>query len=130
MTNYTLAGAAAAALLGWMSTADAGSVTLVPDNALVALGRTVTFSYNMDFSDDSTFGGGTDFWYDPSVLAFQGWFFEPASSADPSFHRAPDDCLTSIDPGCADSDFAGAQLRTTVIGRLFGSCTGVLTRKR
>lgn len=114
MRTKAIALASAAALMaGWMGAAQAGTVTLTPDNATIQVGQTVTFTYTMDFQNDPTFGGGTDFWYDSNVLEFVGWTFNPnLNSDDTSLRSAPVDCLTNPNAtnGCNDADFAGAQL--------------------
>lgn len=126
MRTKAIASAAAAALLaGWVGSAHAGTVTFSADQTTVGVGDLVTFTYTMDFSDDSTLGGGTDIWYDSSVLQFVGWSFDAGLSSDnPNFRLDPTNCLTTSDPGCdADaSEFAGmAQLNGLAWGNDSGN---------
>lgn len=124
MTTKTITGLAATAVLaGWMGAAQAGTVSLDPDNSTIAVGQTVTFSYNMDFTDDNTIGGGTDFYYDSTILQFVGWQFDAGLTTDDSgLRRDPTDCLAAnTDAGCGDSDFAGlAQLNGLGWGNFSG----------
>jgi hypothetical protein len=95
---------AAAALAAFAGSANAGSLTLVPQSASINVGQSITFDLVMDFTGENTFGGGTDFFYDASVLDFTSWVFDPGFNLDDASSRqTPDDCNTSSDIGCGNN---------------------------
>ena len=95
---------AAAALAAFAGTAHAGTLTLIPQTATVTLGQTITFDLQMDFTGETTLGGGTDFFYDASTLEFVSWTFDPSFNLDdPTKRQTPDECNTSSDIGCGNN---------------------------
>lgn len=109
-------------LLGLAAGARAAEVTVTPDTGAANIGDTIVFTYTMDFTSDSTLGGGTDFFYDPTVLQFVAWAFDPALVSDePILRRVPTDCsMANTDAGCDfDADQFGpglAQLNGLAFG--------------
>lgn len=80
----------ALALMGLMASANAASISLVPTSSVdgVAPGDIVSFDVIMDFTDQSTIGGGFDIVFDETALMFVG--LNNAQLGDPSFGRDPD----------------------------------------
>lgn len=89
-------------LAGTMASAQAiPTVTLSPNAGSYGVGDTVTVSFTLDTSTGDTLGGGTDFFWDASVLSFVGWSFDAGfTQRDTSFDRQPDDCSTSGNIAC------------------------------
>ena len=83
--------AVAIALALGVSGAQAATISLVPGNRVVGPGGVTTFDMVADFGTQLVLGGATDFFFDPSVLTFQGFAFSAAiaSARDPAFDAKP-----------------------------------------
>ena len=70
----------------------ASSVRLEPASPgiVIQIGDIVPFDLLMDFSADPTIGGGVDIQFNPDVLTFVSFTFNPAFPTDPAFTRQPD----------------------------------------
>lgn len=79
-------------LLSFASSAQAASVSLVPTTNVdeVLPGDFITFDVVMDFSGETTLGGGYDITYDSDDLLFTGFVTDPGGVGDPDFNRQPD----------------------------------------
>lgn len=80
-----------AIFLGLASLANAVSVNLIPTTNVTAVrpGDTVAFDIILDFTDETTLGGGFDLNFDESQLQLLG-FTETVILGDPNFGRPPD----------------------------------------
>ena len=90
-------------LAGTMASAHAlTTVTLTPANSTVSVGDLVTMTFTLDTTGGDTIGGGTDFFWDSSVLSFVSWDFDANfTDRDTTYDRYPDNCAVSSDPNCA-----------------------------
>ena len=71
------------------------------------VGDLITLDVLMDFTGDPTVGGGTDIFYDASVLSFQGFDFGTTTlSLDTDFNRTPDGLTNELE-GLAFGNFGG-----------------------
>jgi len=106
----------AGAFLGLYGSANAYAATInFSDTAISAnVGDTITLDILMDFTGDPTLGGGTDIFYDASVLSFQSFDFGTTTLAlDPAFSRSPDELANELE-GLAFGSFAGLEGPGTV----------------
>lgn len=88
-------GFAALSALSFGQVQAANSVWLEPavvpvPPAEVQVGDDVTLVLKMDFSADKTLGGGVDVQFDPSVVTFVSFTFNPSFPDDQAFRRQPD----------------------------------------
>ena len=94
-------------LLACAAAAPAASITMVPATTDITPGDSVSIQIGMDFSgvDEATLGGGFDIFYDPTVLTFSSWVFDPAllAASDPAFTFAPNDCAAGLVAGCTQT---------------------------
>ncbi len=63
-------------------------ISLTPVTYQASLGETVALTLQMQF-DEATLGGGVDLLFDPSVLDFVFFEFDPGLEDDPSFRLTP-----------------------------------------
>lgn len=69
----------------------AASISFSNTSVTAELGDLITLDVLMDFTGDPTLGGGTDIFYDASVLSYQSFGFTSTSLAlDTDFSRSPD----------------------------------------
>lgn len=66
----------ALALCGMAGMAQSASVSLTPVSQSVALGDSVSFMVNVDFSDTATIGGRFQLGYDASILSFTSFTYD------------------------------------------------------
>ena len=92
----------------------AGSVSLVPASQNVAHGDPVDFQLIIDFTGDATLGGAIDIVFDPSVISFLSFDFEPGFASSP-YSRLPDLGVGEL-TGLAFGSMAG--LDSALIGTL------------
>jgi hypothetical protein len=91
MNAKTNGRAAVLLLMGTLSTgAGAASISLAPASATAIAGDSVAFALDMDFSDEATFGGGIDFFYDDGLLEFQSFIRNPGLGDEAFARREPD----------------------------------------
>lgn len=89
------------------SVVNAATVSFSDTSVTANVGDMITLDVVMDFTDDATLGGGTDIFYDASVLSFQSFDFGTTTLAlDPGFSRSPD-VLTNELEGLAFGNFNG-----------------------
>lgn len=95
-------------IFGAIVTAQAATISLTPLTQDVNLGNQAVLKLSMDFTGDSTIGGGIDIFYDSSVLSFSSFVFDPifTASDDPTFRRAGDDMPGEVN-GIAFGNFGG-----------------------
>jgi hypothetical protein len=67
----------------------APNVTLLPSTQDVGRNGTLVLDLFMDFTQEATLGGGVDTTFDPAVLTFVSFVFDPALGDDPAFRRQP-----------------------------------------
>jgi len=93
------------------STAASQASTISFGSTSVTAGLTdiITDDVLMDFTDDATLGGGTDIFFDPTILSFQSFDFSSTTLAlDSAFSRLPDaDVLPGKLEGMAFGNFGG-----------------------
>ncbi len=104
MKNKIINTCIAATLLGLASvSAQAATINMAVGSTDIRVGDTVTFDIWANFEDvGGTLGGGLDFFYDASILRYNGDFaFDPAFGAD--FYAWPgDDCSVNYVPACTE----------------------------
>ena len=136
MTKNILKTCAASALFGLASiSAQASTIEMLPvSSTSIGLGEAVSFEIWADFADvGGTIGGGLDFFYDSTVLAYNDDFaFDAGFNADLGISRTGDDCSVGLAPGCASANevngispnsFSGMANGLTLMGTL--SFTGI-----
>jgi hypothetical protein len=67
----------------------APNITLSPATQDIGPNGTLHVDVLMDFTEEATLGGGTDTTFDPAVLTFVSFVFDPALGDDPAFRRQP-----------------------------------------
>ncbi|MFO1436635.1 MAG: cohesin domain-containing protein, partial [Gammaproteobacteria bacterium] len=81
----------------------ASTISLSPASQNAAIGDTVAFDLNMDFTGDPTIGGGIDIQFDSARLQYVGFTFDSGLGSDPAFTFAPTETsagkLTSLSFG-------------------------------
>src|SRR5262245_15728234 len=77
----------------------APNITLSPATQDVGVNGTLTVDVLMDFTQEATLGGGIDTTFDPAVLTFVSFVFDPALGDDPAFRHQP----TLQSPGVLDA---------------------------
>lgn len=102
-------------LLALASSTQAASVSLVPTASVdeVLPGDFITFNVVMDFSGETTLGGGYDITYDSGDLVFTGFILDPGAVGDSFFSRSPDS-LTDRLESAAIGEFSGLTGPTTI----------------
>lgn len=89
------------------SIAHAATVSFSPTSVTAGVGDFIKLDVVMDFTGEPTLGGGTDIFYDASVLSFQSFDFGTTTLAlDSGFSRSPD-VLTNKLEGLAFGNFNG-----------------------
>lgn len=89
------------------SIAQAATVSFSNTSVTAGVGDIFTLDVVMDFTGDPTLGGGTDIFYDASVLSFQSFDFSTATLIlDPFLSRSPDVLSNELE-GLAFGDFFG-----------------------
>jgi hypothetical protein len=107
ITERVLTSSLLGLILFGASVAHAATVSFSDTAVAANVGDTISLNILMDFTDDATLGGGTDIFYDASVLSFQSFDFSTTTLAlDPTFSRVPD-VLTNELEGMAFGSFAG-----------------------
>jgi len=95
------------ALLFSTTFSHAASLTFNQTSVNATLNDIVTIDILMDFTDEPTLGGGTDIFFDPTVLSFQSFDFGSTTlTLDPAFSRVPD-LLPGELEGMAFGEFGG-----------------------
>ena len=95
------------AVLYGISPVHAASVSFSDTAVTANVGDTITIDILMDFTGDPTLGGGTDIFYDDSVLSFQSFSFGTTTlTLDGAFSRLPDDLPNKLE-GMAFGNFGG-----------------------
>lgn len=90
-----------------LSSADAGSIYFSDPSPDLVPGAVFTLDLMADFTSEATLGGGIDFFFDDSIIAFQSFTFATTTlSLDPDFGRLPD-VLSGELEGLAFGNFAG-----------------------
>ncbi|MEW6218063.1 MAG: VPLPA-CTERM sorting domain-containing protein [Thermodesulfobacteriota bacterium] len=89
MKKMVLAAAAALALSGQAAGVQAATIWLSPTSQTVMVGDPVTLQMFMDFTDEATFGGGVDLFYNDAVLDYVS--YTPGGIGMPFYDRAPDE---------------------------------------
>jgi len=96
-----------ALLLNSASAVHAASISFSNTSVTAGLGDLITFDVLMDFTGDSTLGGGTDIFYDASILSYQSFDFSTTTLAlDSDFSRSPDVLFNELE-GLAFGNFNG-----------------------
>ncbi|BAZ94310.1 ornithine/acetylornithine aminotransferase [Thiohalobacter thiocyanaticus] len=98
------------------ATANAASISLSPQTTQAAPGDSLSFDLLIDFSGDPTFGGAIDFFFDNSLLSFQG--FTTATTTlvlDPAYDRSPDPVSSGLEGLAFGSD---SGLEAGIVGTL------------
>lgn len=115
---------ALAAVLG--GAAHAATVSVTPNNLGVLQGGQATFELVADFGSLSVLGGAVDLTWDPAVITFDSFTFDPAMSArDPSFDIVENSSPSSLSVGLGN--FSGLTLGPgTVLGSISFNVVGGL----
>jgi len=94
-------------LLCSASIVHAATISFNTTSVTAGIGDIITLDVLMDFTGDPTVGGGTDIFYDASVLSFQSFDFGTTTlTLDPSFSRSPDVLSNELE-GLAFGNFGG-----------------------
>lgn len=89
------------------SVVNAATVSFSETSVTAGIGDIITLDVLMNFTDDPTLGGGTDIFYDASVLSFQSFDFGTTTlPLDVSFNRTPDELTNELE-GLAFGNFNG-----------------------
>ncbi len=96
-------------LLFYAGVSHAATVTFGNVSVTAGLNDIITIDLLMDFTDDATLGGGTDIFFNATVLSFQSFDFSSTTLVlDPAFGRLPDaDVLPGKLEGMAFGNFGG-----------------------
>lgn len=115
---------ALAAVLG--GAAHAATVSVTPNNLGVLQGGQATFELVADFGSLSVLGGAVDLTWDPAVITFDSFTFDPAMSArDPSFDIVENSSPSSLSVGLGN--FSGLSFGPgTVLGSMSFNVVGGL----
>ncbi len=85
----------------------AATVNFSPTTVTSNVNDFITLDILMDFTGDPTVGGGTDIFYDASILSYQSFNFGTTTlSLDPAFIRTPDIKTNKLE-GLAFGNFGG-----------------------
>lgn len=106
MSSRYIACLMAFAIMFSCGVANGASISLSPSSQNIGLGDPVSFQLTMDFTDDSTLGGGLDLFYDDTVLQFVSFAFDSDLGDDPDLQRQPDALPGELD-ALAFGNFAG-----------------------
>ena len=100
-------------------TAHAASITLITSATTIPVAGIVDVEVWMDFTGDPTLGGGSDLFYDASILGFDSWTY--AGLGDPGFAYSVDTGTPGAIIGISFGDFAGLPRVAEPSGCLPGS---------
>ena len=87
-----------AGVLNATSAVALNSISLAPPSVVADIGDSISFDLIMDFSAELQ-GGGVEITYDPSLLAFQSFVFDPLLPDDVPFRCWPH----AVTPHCNDA---------------------------